>query len=436
MFTNTVGETDDFSHLLDIVRENAPSMGIELPEELQKPTLEIINNNVNVTNSNDDIEEIEIIEEDNEVLYTDLTTAIDTDIPVYQPEHNYQKTLKTYNISVGLKLFLDVLNEFNYIYEITSIGFYTFTVVLYFKEVDLHNSTGKSHKLYSSFLKFQIQCNSDRFKFISLHIKRSTFTELEVAHNYTHSHSNGNVFEYGGSCLGGNGIHEKYTKDYNIYFSSPSENDIKLEYVAFLSGLYSWLTWESLEGSPYKHINKLSNPAFISCRTSLDRVVGSSINSHVYDLNYIIPRLYPEILFLFKMIYYILKENHTVIEDNIVFLITDDRIDAELENVLKDVTLKRDVIYYKNDNLDYIHQETYLSSLNIPELQSNEPIKIVSKTPTHDRFKGKIINKIVLESNNIDYSTFRFTVNPNLLNYFKRIIYFNFHKTIIRHELS
>lgn len=137
-------------------------------------------------------------------------------------------------------------------------------VVLYYPDITISNSNGLTHEIKDLFVSFTISQNPFTNHLIATHPRgtRGTLTKKEWVHRYFHSHLNNqlpntslkdsflNTSEF---CLG-----TSTSLSENVLFMLSEDyvfSDIIFE--SFLYDIDSLVSWESLEGFPYRKISKL-----------------------------------------------------------------------------------------------------------------------------------------------------------------------------------
>lgn len=125
-------------------------------------------------------------------------------------------------------------------------------ITVHFPEITVSNSIEQSHIMRDVYLKFEIRSNG-----VKLYgLKRGTVTETEWRNSYWFSHCNSyNVSEWTRSfCFGYTDIREIRDK---LEGKSKLYTFNHLSY--FLEAIKEYLSWESLEGVPYRKIDSVIN---------------------------------------------------------------------------------------------------------------------------------------------------------------------------------
>lgn len=119
---------------------------------------------------------------------------------------------------------------------------------IYFPEITITNSNNNSHIIYDLFVYFKFNNQSLKFKEDLFHGFRTTVSENELKTNYVHSHLGS---QDGNFCMGEGAI--KY-----IVLDLYRQYDVNT-FEAFLLNLDNYLRWESIEGNPYRYLEKISS---------------------------------------------------------------------------------------------------------------------------------------------------------------------------------
>ena len=154
---------------------------------------------------------------------------------------NKKKVTKFSNINIAKSLIIKLLKSY---YPNNEIFVEDTAVTIHYPEIEIKNSKGLKHTLLDVYVKYKIG-----FK-VTVEVVRTTFLKAEIAYDYFHSHYSGMPHRWTSLrhfCLGTNPLKGLLTEG----ASTPSE--LRL----LIKGVYEVLSWESLEGGPYKHINKL-----------------------------------------------------------------------------------------------------------------------------------------------------------------------------------
>ena len=146
-------------------------------------------------------------------------------------------------------------------------------VIIHYPEIEIENSFGIKHKMTNVYNIFKFEyCGNLYLKNIQLF--RSTYTQAEVNNDYMFSHTNQNVGRIASSFCYNNA---PISTIINRFTKSISFNEIESLFMAFRK----YLEWESLEGVPYRYIQKIKNYSVSSKSCDIDKDVFDNIYSHV-----------------------------------------------------------------------------------------------------------------------------------------------------------
>jgi len=129
----------------------------------------------------------------------------------------------------------------------------TFDLVVYFPEITITNSEGTLHDIKDLYVRFNINIDVHRsaYSCIDLFGRRATISDYEFRSDYGHSHFSGRgLSSYSRFCLGSS----EYAMIINSMKFSLKEEDW---FLLFFS-LENYVSWESLEGGPYRRIREIS----------------------------------------------------------------------------------------------------------------------------------------------------------------------------------
>lgn len=200
--------------------------------------------------------------------------------------HNPNSLSKVYNIFLD-NLEIDSLEFFSIVYEsykdtfhidilqnssfitlspcfqnLTSIDF-----LIWYPSITITNSKRQKHKIEDLYVNLSI-LSTGKFsrKFT---ITRSSYTPEELYYPYKHSHipsfeiNATEIADFQTPCLGRGSIASKisYLRGFNF------EEEL---FIDFLASLDDYLVWESLEGVPYRYINKIEgNKSYLTISSPL-----------------------------------------------------------------------------------------------------------------------------------------------------------------------
>ena len=126
---------------------------------------------------------------------------------------------------------------------------------IHYPELVIKNSLGQRNSITDLIIQIPINASyllpGEFFGF------RLSYTEEELRKGYIHSHSHSSTYYFDSYCVGDNNNWSKYLQTLNVSrFITPAEFGL------FLSQLKDYLSWESLEGTPYVSIKTLNNNTF------------------------------------------------------------------------------------------------------------------------------------------------------------------------------
>lgn len=137
------------------------------------------------------------------------------------------------------------------------------SIILKFDELTLKNSRRQTHTIKDLLLRIILDKNGDtkRLSLGSIQGNRLTLTSQEYQSNYFHSHLStsapdmmrGTVLRTFKSFCTGSGEINAYRMELN------EDGMTEQKIIAFLLQLTTLVSWESLEGTPYKYMNKIMN---------------------------------------------------------------------------------------------------------------------------------------------------------------------------------
>jgi len=157
-------------------------------------------------------------------------------------------------------------------------------LVIYFKEVTIVNSYKKKHVINDLFVSIDLYRDNSQIKIYNLSGGRTTVSYAEWNSNYFHSHLSGFIGKNGSSdvppywssfCRGSGHIN-----DFIAEINSDGFTSEKFE--LFLVQLLGMISWESLEGGPYKTISS------IKTSPSSGRIYNYSVQRAKWYLNKLI----------------------------------------------------------------------------------------------------------------------------------------------------
>lgn len=194
----------------------------------------------------------------------------------------------------AIAIFEDHYKErFDFYLERNSYGQFVPVMRVLYPKFTITNSSGFSHEIKDLVVLYYLSTGpTDQLNLRSLSGARFSKTHLEILSNYQQSHLSAvrdweeNPFQIGNFCLGG-------TTDMSYLVGEMSmQLDLdRLELLLF--SVDSMITWESLEGVPYKYISSIKNAdsaviSSFSQRTS-ERILENIIsNKRVLEVDFYI----------------------------------------------------------------------------------------------------------------------------------------------------
>lgn len=186
--------------------------------------------------------------------------------------------------------FKKTINSINQIYNI-AVSIYgeeycwlkdSRSIVIYFPEINITNSKNHKHKIYDLFVKITIHKDSEKGKLYVSSISgcRSTFLLKELESNYTHSHLSNICTAFSDFCLG--------SSEFAIIKANCAVDNSYENFTLLFLSLKGYLSWESLEGGPYRHISGISgngNKISSSVLENYTNEIKNLIPENCFDLN-------------------------------------------------------------------------------------------------------------------------------------------------------
>jgi hypothetical protein len=148
-------------------------------------------------------------------------------------------------------------------------------IYVHFPSLVITNSKGYEHPILDLFVKFtitNINPNNDYRCDVYIEGTRSTFSLKEMCNAYVHSHLLGGSYSFHQFCLG--------SSSYGMLLTDVRMNPTEETWLMIFMGLENYVSWESLEGGPYRKIHEMTLP---------NRNVNSSMLTQ--ELRKIIPYL-------------------------------------------------------------------------------------------------------------------------------------------------
>lgn len=276
--------------------------------------------------------------------------------------------------------------------------------IIHFDSVVINNSSGFSHTIRDLFVRIDIEADQNVIK-IEKHLSgsRTTFTNKEVISNYIHSHLSekpetilNSYVRFPVFCLGTS----EYLTFLNIYNKTPTQENL----AKFLLYIYSFISYESLEGTPYKQISEIYNRAKHCINTVLPKDVVEEVTDNLIKLIKI-NRL--DVLLVAQngqVVVNINEEQESCIINCILDVLEGDNNEIK-ENIIEN---SKDLLYFIGNNG---YQYSLLLQENVKDfdVESLDKVYII--------FRGnKISCKIVEDNNNNDYRSKKSYINPQIKN--------------------
>lgn len=245
------------------------------------------------------------------------------------------------------------------------------TFILYYPEIKITNSYKIEHIIKDLYIYLYINIYTLS---IYMQLRRTTLSSKEQSHNYLFSHySTNKVTErYGKFCYGSDGNFMSMAMNGEFQIKVFKERDINY-FELFLYNLETYLSWESLEGTPYRYINKLKES--VSNSNALKNPEANFIDVVIQNF---VDYLNSETIKFFN------------------FNVVDNNIQIELNNHLRDF-IKESLIYNNN----YNHIGYYENNVFIPLTMNNTSLanKILVKDFVY--FKGKSIDLQIINEKDV-----------------------------------
>ena len=153
-----------------------------------------------------------------------------------------------------IKLLKDKLSKYYSLdrLDIKSLGNYSdeIRVIIYYPEITITNELGSTHKITDIYMSYDFQVNTEGIRLRNILIYRNSFTIGEYAEEYIFSHISAPLGSTSANfCFGKTVLDKAIDKFYN----SIQYNEI----LSFIFSVEEYLTWESLQGVPYRYIDKI-----------------------------------------------------------------------------------------------------------------------------------------------------------------------------------
>jgi len=182
-------------------------------------------------------------------------------------------------------------------YELNIYDSRTITLTLYFPETTITNSIELSHTMYDIYFKFTFRYTNSKWLVENINMTRTTVSIAEYLNNYLFSHARSNkIGQWSSLCFGNTELQKSINKIYKGGLS---------DFSSILISIPSYLSWESIEGSPYMFISNLLKTNNLSqCILSTDE--NNKLLNNMY-YNYIINTINN-----FKYTFEIVKDCYTI----------------------------------------------------------------------------------------------------------------------------
>jgi hypothetical protein len=270
-------------------------------------------------------------------------------------------------------------------------------LVIYFEDLTITNSKGSSHKIKDLYVLLPFVKSGGKIYFSSyLYGGRGTLTDVEYTYEgridkpYKHSHLTDEWNQISGFCLGTGPI-----KEYLAYYVM-EQSEVNLFSVLYNIKIY--VEWESLEGNPYRRMDKLGS---VDLNSEEDNI---SYNSSIYK---------EYMKFGYKLPVHIYKKNGVTL-----FKFDEEILEEQLTKVAP-----RECLRLKDKRTG-----TFLSKKKL-EVRDK-----ISTTPLLTYKGNNIYTKLVItKEKEIDTEGLEYAVHPNITRGFsedalRRIDKFNFQK--------
>lgn len=275
-------------------------------------------------------------------------------------------------------------------------------VIVYYPEIKITNSLGSTHTILDTFIKYRFRRKGSRH--IQLldnpTILRSTFHEKEINPSgfylFSHTSSTEKINQYkSGFCFGSTELSTTLYK----YYEQMSYFDI----YNLMYSMDNYLSWESIEGAPYKYIDNLDANLFTPVRVtrhlsdSTEKDIIKCIKSFTFNYD---------------------SDSH----EGFYIDIHTESIEEYIENYIRD-TFPDDLDayifpWYKGGAVRRLYPETY-------DFVKQYENSVITK------FKGEEFKfKIVPDTKNIEDLPKK--VHPNIIEKIKDILQNKFEEFIIR----
>lgn len=242
-------------------------------------------------------------------------------------------------------------------------------IIIYYPNIKISNEKNRQHNIKDLFvnLKFELNNKNKKVNIIGIFGRRATLTYEEVCSDYAHSHLNPSVERYFETkdknyfrnlitrfCTGSGEI--------NILLADYNCNDFNEDrFNLILVQLMTLVSWESIEGTPYRYINNIkirlnsSTPTQIKLCNSYSNIIEYIRNSFLNN------RLLPEDL------KFIIKNSKVELDENAF-----DNFILKLSNC--NSMVKNNFICFEYDGKYYINSSIKPSEIKYYKHTEQNPI--------------------------------------------------------------
>lgn len=242
-------------------------------------------------------------------------------------------------------------------------------IIIYYPNITISNEKNRQHNIKDLFvnLKFELNKKNKKVNIIGIFGRRATLTYEEVCSNYAHSHLNPSVeryFETSNKNFFRNTITRFCTGsgEINILLADYNCNDFNEDrFNLILVQLMTLVSWESIEGTPYRYINNIkirlnsSTPTQIKLNNSYSNII-----KYIRD-NFSNNRLLPEDL------KFIIKNSKVELDEN-----TFNKFILRLSDC--NSIVKNNFICFESDGKYYMHNSVKPSEIKYYKHTEQNPI--------------------------------------------------------------
>jgi hypothetical protein len=141
--------------------------------------------------------------------------------------------------------------------DIENISPTEFNIIVLFPEINITNSRRHKHVIKDLYVKINVDISvqnvdsGDRLSTIKIEGRRGKLSEEEFQSNYGHSHFSGSGTErWSDFCLG--------SSDFAMIIQTMRFSLAPEDWMLFFLSLENYVSWESLEGGPYRNIQNIA----------------------------------------------------------------------------------------------------------------------------------------------------------------------------------